>query len=136
MSDERRDIDRNSVRLEPCEIFPHIAHAVATISGDDRRNAVAHEILRFGQLVKIGIRVRMHVDKARRDDEIFGVDLMIRSRIMQIAESSDTVAVNPDIAVKPVISRAIDDLAVANDQVKMCRECSGSDKADEDTKEF
>ncbi len=59
----------------------------------------------------------MEVDEAGRHDEPARVDLAFRLRAGQPANCRDPVAADRDITGKPRIARAVDDVAVADQQV-------------------
>src|SRR5262245_1695328 len=60
----------------------------------------------------------MHVDEARRDDETTRVDLARCFRICDLAEGRDLAVLYGQVAVEPRIARAVDDLAVADEEVE------------------
>src|ERR1700737_1550196 len=61
--------------------------------------------------------MRMHVDKARRDDESLGVDLTLTFARDCATHRYDLVAFDRHVANEPRIAGAIDDTAIAQDQV-------------------
>ena len=60
----------------------------------------------------------MHVDEARRDDEAARVDLAARLRARELPDGGDAVAADADVAGKPGIAGAVDDVSAANDQIE------------------
>src|SRR5262249_51147193 len=85
------------------------------------------------------VRVRMDVDEARRDDQALGVNLAL-ALARHLAEGGDLVALDGEVAVIPRIAGAVDELAVADDQViggvwlRRRRECQGGEE-EEDRKD-
>ena len=59
----------------------------------------------------------MHVDEAGRDDQALGVDLALGRPRRHPADGDDAVAADRHVAVEPRIAAAVDDLAVADDEV-------------------
>ena len=63
------------------------------------------------------IRMGVQVDEAGRHDQSARVDLALRRRVRQAPDGDDAIAAHADIARKPRIAGAVDNVAVANQQV-------------------
>ncbi len=61
--------------------------------------------------------MRVHVDEAGGDDEPLGVDLALGLPDRHAADRDDPIARDGHVAVKPRIAAAIDNAAIANDQI-------------------
>ena len=59
----------------------------------------------------------VQIDEAGRHDQSARVDLPLRCRASQAADSDDAIAAHADVSRKPRIASAVDDVAVAYQQV-------------------
>src|SRR5262249_20205687 len=57
------------------------------------------------------------VDEPGRDDQARGVDLGLGGGLGEVADGGDAVAGDGQVGVEPGVAGAVDDLAVADDQV-------------------
>jgi hypothetical protein len=98
----------------------------AAIAGDDRGDALAdlgrHLRRRQHQPVVVGVRI----DETRRDDLARGVDLEAPRAPSSLADAHDTVALHRDVRGKARRARAVDDGAVADDEVEALGHVSSS----------
>src|SRR6185295_5768514 len=70
------------------------------------------------------IGMGVHVDEAGRDDEALGVDFALALG-GDPADRGDLAALDGEVAVEPGVARAIDDLAVAKNEVERRLALSG-----------
>ena len=97
---------------------------------DDRRHALPHVVVRGRHLEDAAPRMGMDVDEARRDDFAAGVDRPRRRRIDPRRDARNRVAAHRQVAAIPRAAGAVDDPAVANDQIVgggRLRLCAGHD---------
>ena len=62
-------------------------------------------------------RLPEHIDETRRDDAALRIDFTLGVCVMQIANRRDASAAHGDISGKPRVPSAIDDVAVADEQI-------------------
>ena len=74
----------------------------------------------------LGIVVGMQIDKARRDNEIFGVDHLLPLGCIDAADLGNASAADADIAAISWQARAIDDRAVFDNRVVVRHKLSRS----------
>ena len=77
---------------------------------DLRRGAAVHEHVELG--------LAEHVDEARRDDQPGGVDGLERRTPGQLADGSDAIARDRDVALEPRRAGAVDDAAARDQDVE------------------
>ena len=65
-----------------------------------------------------GLRMRVHVDEPRGDDESLCLDDAGAGRVQDRSDRSDGVPLNADVCDKPRVARAIDDATAANDEIE------------------
>src|SRR5207247_864751 len=80
-------------------------------------DSLANFALRIAVFEKKKIGVRVHVDEARRDDEAFGIDYALRRARKRAADGDQSIAANRHLAVEPRVAGAVDDPAIANQEI-------------------
>ncbi len=90
--------------------------------------------LRDGLLVdeQVHLRLTEHIDEAGRDDEAGGVDgALRRGALGRAPDERDLVALNADVSVDPRVTAAIDDAAVADDDIVLLGKGGRREEQDE-----
>ncbi len=100
-----------------------IDRSAAVRIDDERGDALRHDRLRLPQLGagETLARVRVHVDEARRDVAVAGVDHRCRVRVREHAHRRDAAAADAEVRAHPWIAGAVEDTAVANHDVESRR---------------
>ncbi len=93
----------------------------------DRCDALGDELTRLNQSAgEPLVRVRVHVDEARRDDEAGGVDLARRRGVSEPPHVDDPSIADADVRRSPRIAAAVHDPSMADqDVVAAGRLCEG-----------
>ena len=140
-ADKRADVERGAVALEPREVFAERAeverHLEAVelrlrgfreriVQRRDRRSFAGDlggDALgdlaggaRVGQHVEL--RLAEHVDEARRDDEVGGIDAGLRLAAIEPADRGDAIAGDADVGAIPRRAAAIDHAAIGDQQIE------------------
>ena len=71
----------------------------------------------------LSIVMRMNIDESRRHDAPLGIHLL-RATACHLANRRDSTILDPDIALARRRARAIDDRAIANDEIEFVGHCS------------
>src|SRR5690606_36138873 len=105
-------------------LLTHLPGAAAVLSDHDRRDALRDVVARNVQLrrAESPIGVRMHVDEARRHDLAGGIDRPRSRGAGQVPDLHDSSAGNGDVGAARCATRAIDDLAAANQEIVLLGE--------------
>jgi len=117
--DKRRNVQRNSVVLHLAEKFTDIQGRATAISHHEGSDAHAQKILR-PRLISDFIRMRVHIDKARRNDQSRCINLGLRPTL-DVTDPRDATILDRNIRMEGGIAITIDDLAVTNNEVELFR---------------
>jgi hypothetical protein len=115
LPDERGDVEGDAGATHLVEILGNIDAREAAVARDDRRHAHPNVVLRDRQILQF-LRVGVDVDKPGCDDLARGVDLAA-CRADHCTDGDDPSVTNRDVAGPRRGARAVDDPAVADDEV-------------------
>src|SRR5262249_4156167 len=89
--------------------------AFAQDLGSDALHDLAHRLAVFENRE---IRIRVHIDEARGDDEAADIDLAFTGLEIDLAERGDLVPFHREVAVEPRVAGAVHDLPAAQHEIK------------------
>ncbi len=84
----------------------------SAFAGDLRRDSLRKLAQRAIVDQQVGFGLSEHIDKARRNNQTFGVDYPLRVNAFEPSDGSDVIATNSNVAGHPGISRAVNNRAI------------------------
>ena len=127
MRHELRDVGADVLLLVGGALRRQIDRAAAVGIDEHRRQALREQRLAVLQLLgrQPAAGVRVHVDEARRDVAIAGVDHRLGGGVAERSHRANAIAGDADVGAIPGIAGAVEHAAVANQDVELLRRLSG-----------
>ena len=116
MRDQRGQVNGEWLVSDPPEKLADFGRRRAAVSGDERRDAHAHEVLCRRKAIN-RFDVRVHVDETGRENLVVRVDDFARCVRRYVPDANNSAVANADVGTEPGIAAAVDDAGVCNQEI-------------------
>lgn len=116
MRDQRGQVNGEWLVFDPPEKLTDFSCGRATVSGDERRHAHAHEVLCRREAIN-RFDVRVHVDETGRENLVVCIDDFACRVRRYVPDANNSPVANADVGAEPGIAAAVDDAGVCNEEI-------------------